>query len=66
MAASNGNKTVQTTGDLRDFLANMIENTSRPVAALVNADGEDRGWQMSFPLLWSCGNAARSDQGSVQ
>ena len=32
---------------VRDFLANMIENTSRPVAGLVNADGEDRGWQMS-------------------
>lgn len=32
---------------VRDFLSNMIENTSRPVAALVNADGEDRGWQMS-------------------
>lgn len=32
---------------VRDFLENMIENTSRPVAALVNADGEDRGWQMS-------------------
>lgn len=32
---------------VRDFLMNMIENTSRPVAGLVNADGEDRGWQMS-------------------
>ena len=32
---------------VRDFLSNMIEHTSRPVAGLVNADGEDRGWQMS-------------------
>lgn len=31
---------------VRDFLANMIDNTSRPVAGLVNADGEDRGWQL--------------------
>lgn len=31
---------------VRDFLSNMIENTSRPVAGLVNADGEDRGWQL--------------------
>lgn len=31
---------------VRDFLSNMIENTSRPVAGLVNANGEDRGWQL--------------------
>ena len=31
---------------VRNFLANMIENTSRPVAGLVNADGADRGWQL--------------------
>lgn len=31
---------------VREFLASMIENTSRPVAGLVNADGEDRGWQL--------------------
>lgn len=31
---------------VRVFLSNMIENTSRPVAGLVNADGEDRGWQL--------------------
>ena len=31
---------------VREFLSNMIENTSRPVAALLNADGEDRGWQL--------------------
>lgn len=31
---------------VREFLSNMIENTSRPVAGLVNADGEDRGWQL--------------------
>lgn len=31
---------------VRDFLSNMIEHTSRPVAGLINADGEDRGWQM--------------------
>lgn len=31
---------------VRDFLANMIENTSRPAAGLVNADGADRGWQL--------------------
>lgn len=31
---------------VREFLSNMIENTSRPVAGLVNADGEDRSWQM--------------------
>ena len=31
---------------VRGFLSNMIEHTSRPVAALVNADGEDRGWQL--------------------
>lgn len=31
---------------VREFLSNMIENTSRPVARLVNADGEDRSWQM--------------------
>ena len=32
---------------VRNLLANMIENTSRPVSGLVNADGEDRGWQLS-------------------
>lgn len=31
---------------VRVFLSNMIENTSRPVAGLVNANGEDRGWQL--------------------
>lgn len=31
---------------VRVFLSDMIENTSRPVAAMVNADGEDRGWQL--------------------
>lgn len=31
---------------VRWFLSNMIENTSRPVAGLVNAEGEDRGWQL--------------------
>ena len=33
-------------GAVRAFLENMIEHTSRPVAGLVNSDGDDRGQQM--------------------
>lgn len=39
-------KPMSVKASVRAFLSNMIENTSSPVAALVNADGQDRGWQM--------------------